>query len=633
LATREQKERRLKELRLKQLRAKGGIEDPGVTLNLGEQQTISPPQPGFGQLSPEEEQRQLDIQRRIPGGALVGGTAGSVIGALSPVPGGAFLGAGAGAAGGEAVQQIIEEVQGKSLFKGREGALQIVKEGAFGLAGEGVGRGILAPLRALKNKALTPFAGSLSPDDLRAIEAFQRTGVQATPFEASGRVFLGRAERFAEQGLISGGMFKRFNIKRLQTFLKFQRELLFKSGPEKTEQAVGEFAKEAFQQTTTAIDKEIARSFGALETLERNSTLLGTKNFKAEAAAMLREESLVTKSLQFPQIKRLALEISKLPDQMTFKQARAFQKRLGAKIARLKNIPEGEMKRLFKGISDDIDALETQNPELIADLTSAKNLYKEAIALDELALTTKIEGRLPEEFLNSVFKKGSVTEPTALRNIVGEQDWPIFQRAFIQKMVGKRPGDISSLGNRLLDQGDDSLRAILSSEQIQALQDMAIVAERSQLGDLAKGFSKAPGFTLINMAQGGLAINMFAGAVDVTFIGQGLLFLTPPMIAGLLTSRTGAKLLSVGMRMQSSNPQAARVLELITNTISGLAGRKALSGEQIRSDIEGAIPIQELFTLGDGDFVIFGGGRAEPSGIPIRDVRDFHKAIGIGTSR
>ncbi|KKN21032.1 hypothetical protein LCGC14_0929520 [marine sediment metagenome] len=590
------KKSRLFELQQKKLGFNIELEEgPELEINLDPDKAVVPTQEPL--VAPEEE--------RFPTGAVIGGTAGSIAGIPGGPPAMAGL-ASLGSAGGEAIQQIIEQITSdpNAPQTTKEAMQRIGQEGVFGLIAEAGGQGIVRGVRTLKNTGLAPFADSLLPEDIAAIQAFERLGIQPTPFDITRRTFVGRLESFAGQGLISGGILKRFNNKRINLFKAFQNRFLEKTGPKKVMSALGEFAESSFDDTIKILDDEAGRLFAKAESLAGETKIIPTAELKVAANTILGQEALVTKGLQFRSIQRLANEMKELPEFITFKQAREIQKRLGAKTAKLKNLPEGEVKQLFKGIAESIESAQFKGKgdkqEALTVLREAKDRFIEMLELQKSGLGKKIVGKDPEDLFRGIFQTGDVTNIKALRSIIGERDWPMFQRAFADDLMSK--GNIENFNQIMDKQQMESLQQVFTDGQIQVLQDIATIAERFRPGELAQSARVRPGFNLINIGQGGLMVNLALGerGVGDNRLAQGLIVLSPPMIAKLLTSQTGVRWLTVGLRLTNDHPLAAQAMQNITDVLIGSASRTIAADPKTRSRFikqfkDSGLPIQQFF--------------------------------------
>jgi len=512
--TTEQKFIRLQELRKKQRlfelkRKESGIGDfevdnPELDINLDPSQATVPTPELLN--APEESE--------LPIGAIIGGTIGTIAG-LPAGPGGVAFGTTIGSAGGEAVEQIIQQLtEDPNAPQTPEEALRrIGQEGVFGLIGEGIAQPIVRGFRGAKDFLTGPFSKGLTLEDKVAAEAFEKLGIQPTPFEVTQRTFLGRIQEFASKGLISGGIMKRFNNSRLNLLKQFQQRFLAKTGPKKLMSDLGKFAKSSFDDTVEILDKEAGRLFIKAQTQAGEENIIPTTAFKAAADTVLSQEGRVTKGLQFRALQKLADEIKKLPEKISYLDAREFQKRLGAKVAQLKNLPEGESKQLFKGISDSIEGAEFtgkgQGSEALATLRQAKDRFIEMLNLQKSTLGKRVTSKDPEDIFRSIFQTGDVTNIKALRSVVGEQDWPMFQRAFADDLMHK--GNLDNFHQVLEKQQLESLQEVFNNEQIQVLHDIAAASQRFRPGALGEAQRTPLGFNLVNITQGGIAVNLALG--------------------------------------------------------------------------------------------------------------------------
>ena len=310
--------------------------------------------------------------------------------------------------------------------------------------------------------------------------------------------------------------------------------------------------KDTFDNLTKTFDSEFAKA----TSLAGRKLNINTALFKAQARIVSEQEALVSKKAQFSDLKALADDILKLPENMSFAQARAWQKRLGAKTAKLKNLPEGEMKLLFKGVSDSIDTLSTKNPAALTALNKAKEAFKKKAILENETILGDLLDKNPDDVISSLFKQGKSSNMIEFRQVVPPRDWPIFERAAADKLLLASGKSLENLGQMMNRTSRETLEATFRPETIQALTDIAEASQRIGLERVERMARGRAGFNLINMTQGGLMVNLALGAVPGSVAVQTAIVLTPPVLAKILTSETGAKLLSIGLKMPAGSREA-----------------------------------------------------------------------------
>lgn len=589
-----------------------------------------------------EEQKKLTqfgptkgIFEGFPVGATAGATAGTAIAGFP-------IGTIGGTIAGESIQQLAEIAEQRRLVedvpfvsgkRAPSGALETTKRVGRSvfeqLLGEGLFRGPAALARGPAKRVVTaPFAKSLTPKQRSAAELLASENIPFTPFDIQQRVITGRLEKFAEQAFGSGGIMRRFNDRKVQAVAAFVDRELGRVGLKKTRAQTGRLAQSAINDTFDNLNESATAAFTQAAREAGTEPLIPTATIKNRANEILDLEKLlkipkVTKEdtgilsefgkqifkevktlkrteLNFKQLEGLADDLLQLPDNITFEQARAFQQRLGARIAKLKGLPEGEAKILFKGFAEAVEQL--PNPTALESLDRGKELFKRSLDLSRETSLGKLRGKSPEEIFRTVFKPKNVTEIEQLRSIIPASDWNIFQRQFADEILEQAGPNFRGLDKTLRKFSDETLNATLNKEQVEFFQKLSTIVRTTRLPEVAKGLEVRPGVGLIQIVRGRMALNVIAGktkkGVLTRLSSGGTLFLGPPAITKVLTSKGGAKLLTTGLTLKASHPRAADIIRQIIDIVGGTATRASVAGRIETEDLEQRQPRGILSALG-----------------------------------
>ena len=491
-------------------------------------------------------------------GAITGGTIGDIMGGgFNPVT------TMYGAMAGEATQQAFEHMF-KSEYAPQsmgESGRRIIGEGIVGNIGTRVtqplvpllkGMGNIAvrggsavantripgtqmqPIRSMLERLQAPTGREMLPKDLLAQQAAERVKIPLTPFELKRRPILGKIETFATQGLFSGGMIGRFQMKR-QVAIESFRDSLTKmtGGIEKSHEALGEHLVNSITLSLITTEKSFLKKLGL--TTGEGVELLNTGGSGRAFIAKWGEGAEEAYLAMVQETRRIKPELQGILKQM--------------------------------GISPKV---------------TSKGMLKEMprVTLQKSATT-------PGQIVDNIFIPNNGKNLSALKSMVGN-DWNMYQRAMVEKLVGGETFNVAGLKKALAAMGDDTLKAVLDAPTIQGLKDLGEVGLRTGFQDLSTIGANRLAFNLVNIAEGGLAINTMAGAVKsgstVGATVKAIAFFIPAAaVAKLVTSPAGVKYLTEGLKMSGKSPRAYQVARaIVKNLISVTAGvptRGALTGQ------------------------------------------------------
>ena len=488
-------------------------------------------------------------------GAITGGTIGDIMGGgFNPVT------TMYGAMGGEAVQQAFEH-----MFKSEhapqsmgESGRRIIGEGIVGNIGTRVtqplvpllkGMGNIAvrggsavantripgtqmqPIRSMLERLKAPTGREMLPEDLLTKEAAERVKIPLTPFELKRMPILGKIETFATQGLISGNMIGRFQRKRILAINSFRDSLTkMTGGIEKSHEALGEHLVNSVMLSLITTEKSFLKKLGL--TTREGVELLNTGGKFSRQWGEGAEEAYLA---MIQETRRIRPELQGILKQMG----------ISPKVT-----PKGMLKEMPR------------------------------VTLQKSATT-------PGQIVDNIFIPNNGKNLSALKSMVGN-DWNMYQRAMVEKLVGGETFNVAGLKKALAAMSDDTLKAVLDGPTIQGLKDLGEVGVRTGFQNLSTIGANRLSFNLVNIAEGGLAINTMAGAIKTGgMVGSSVkaiaFFLPAAAVAKLITSPAGVKYLTEGLRMSGKGPRAYQVARaIVKNLISVTAGvptRGALTGQ------------------------------------------------------
>lgn len=405
------------------------------------------------------------------------------------------------------------------------------------------------PLGKIMETLKAPTGRSLLPEEALAVEASKRVGVQLTPFEIKKTPILGRLETYGTQGLISGNIMRKFTKARVEAINSFRESLINKiGGPEKSLEALGDYLIKSIQLSLVTTDKAFAKKLGLSTSQATDLLNTGGTNFGSKWGEGAEE---------------------------TYKEL-------------IKNV--GRIKPQLEGI--------------IRQLGVSPKLTKAGVLKESLAKTLAKSGTTSGQLINRVFIPNNAKNLTALRTLMG-QDWPMFQRALVTKLIGGTTFNLKGLKGELARLGDDSLRAVLDKATIDGLRDLGEVGVKTGIGKLEEVGANRLSFNMLNLVEGGLAVNVLRSGSKSKLLSIAL-FLSPSMIAKLVTSPGGIQYLTTGFKMSAKNKQAMEVAKGIARAVvaspSGLAARSALTSQVQPRSIESGRQAQNPFggLLGGG---------------------------------
>lgn len=532
------------------------------------------------------------VGRNIP--AIMGGTAGGLGTAIGGPALGIGLAALAGAAG-KAMQQETRQARGEEIPYG-----QMFKEQGKSALWEGGTEAVIPVAGKVIKKAAAPLAKKVLPKAWKlsqrladagsripegeltkeAAEHLTKTRVLPTAAQQTQAPLLDVAENLTEGSIIGGGglftLKKILQPKALKVAAKELSEKFWqRAGKRLTQFDVGKEFITSILDKKTAARKVIGELFGQVDDAMKgmgNVELFRTK----QLASGLFDEAAMSKGLGSSSgISRVAKKVMALDDMVDFRTAQAIRSNLLEEVRKLEGVLNTKLPkvdRVTKMLSEQIDsameiAATKHSPEAYALWRRAnkanKMLYKDVLSNDFINAAYKYAEKNPEEISKYLFN--SAETAIAAKKIMPTSTWDSLVASKMDDLIktSMKPvaGDIAEetgvvWGRTFLKHFDE-----LGPEVQKAMFSPAHIEHIREFGQMAR-LVQDP----IGRGGGGLIIALVqAGAIVSTLMGKytpqsaGVL-LGPEAISRLLTSPTGIKWLTIGLKTPAVSPVAGTIL-------------------------------------------------------------------------
>ena len=376
-----------------------------------------------------------DIAGSAP--AIAGGVgAGMMASGVGMLPGMALTGL--GVALGKAAGETAEGLAGMNIQTPGEIATDVAVEGAYGAAGEGIFRGILAPTG---RKILAPYAKRMTPEARQLTKEATEIGARPKATQVTRPPLLGRMQSMTDR--IFGDPLAMKNAEALNAEVA---RLAKGAGPKATAREVGEHLVHDIKRARGALSRWAGIVTSKIDDMTGGAEVVPTKGLKASATDIvdaLPKTAEGVPTLTPPELLASLSQISDLPENVTVGQMQAITQRLWDAVDDTTIIPgiSGRHARtLWKSA--------TQTYDDIADDTIRKavqhfrNRYRIKInrfdnaLVKRIMLDPKYAGALaPERIVESVFKKGAVRPLRQLKNVVTPGKWAEVRRAAMDDIL------------------------------------------------------------------------------------------------------------------------------------------------------------------------------------------------------
>jgi hypothetical protein len=387
-----------------------------------------------------------DLSGEAP--AIVGATAGALAtGGAGFIPG--VLATAGGAALGKAGGEAVEALRGENLQTLPQVAGDVGLEALYAAGGEGVFRGVLAPIG---RKLLRPRTNKMTPERAELAQTATEMGMRPAATQVAPSGLLGRYQSMAN--LIFGNPLARKNAEAITREMVRLRAAPGARGPagrltvgdritKDISRARGALAR--WSKTTTDRIDELVQDQPVVPLArlkEQGKEILDTLPRDAEGNITMASKELIS-SLE---------EIQRLPDLYTTGEMQQVTSRLFDAIADETIVPGigGRNARLlWKSAKQSYEDI--ADPKLREIVLNFRSRYGREIRrfdnaiVERIMRSPKYAGRLePEQIVGAIFRKGQSSKLARVKDVVTPGTWKKVQQVSMEEILGKlvkRGGD------------------------------------------------------------------------------------------------------------------------------------------------------------------------------------------------
>jgi hypothetical protein len=578
--------------------------DPQIApLTAIESEPLQETEPGYMPSEPRTLAGQLR-QMRAPEGA--GATAGSLammrLASQLPPPyrgpatvAAPFVGAAIGGPGGKAYDQLARRITGEhmSLERIRDEQFQAaISETINEVLGQGAG--------ALANKLMAPGAKTLIPDAPRlsvklseaakripaeeaakltpkARRLLQRRGVYLSAAQATESRTIDLGEAVLENALLGGeGLFQLKNVLQpaaLRQMTKEMSERFWKEAGERMSSTeVGELFLETLVQKKGVQSKMANVMYSHLDEVAGDAVRVNMQPVKKLAQETLDAASKSKGLGSSSAIRKLSKKVMQWDDVVNFRAAhemrsnlleevRKLEVPLGQKAPKLRRVTDLLAHQTDRAMSKAAKEYDATKPgvDLYGEWRLANNFVKKTkkeLSAPIIESAVKWAQKNPEKVSQQIFRPNATRQIAAVKKVVGTKTFNSLRASWLDSLFSKiaKP-DVHTVGTetetlmgmRFADainsMGDDTLRVIFDDPgHLAAVRDLARTA---QIVQKPTGSGAA---IWVKLAQMGAIVGLagFRGEAKMADLGV----IAVPGVAGrIMSSRTGAKWLSEGLRL------------------------------------------------------------------------------------
>lgn len=536
--------------------------------------------------TPMGESRATGIREQYPSekyfGAATEGVAQGIAGLASRAAGSAMGSAISGAVGGglEIGRQMTQVVAGEpgapTTFS--ESGGRIAKEVAKGAGIEAVSRGLFG----VAGKAFEPPKLSAAQMEIKSLA--EKYGVPMTPADIKGTKLSSLLESISEKSLVAGNIIDKFRKGQIKAFNDALTDFVAKMGGKVDRETAGKEAIEIFnaraalsKQKTNALYDEARKTIsGGFDQFVQNDNLMKV------AQSMLEEEKYFgpeLKSKAAPIIKDI---VDNRTNFTTLDGFNALRSRLNDLIAAEKSAakipgrltPDGRKYAiLLKEAEKDMDSYYSNvNPEAKGLYELAKAAYKEEYSRFGGKEVRYVVSKAPEKVVDAIIKPNNVTAIRKMKSALGDSGFMPIKKRFLQDIAeqaftaegGATPMFRSQgMVNALNKYEPETLMAIFNPAELREMGEIAKLGSAMQTAERVAGNASGTARTLSGYGTlTGLGAGVFNSAVAAaTLVGASV----PVVIAEVITSPAGRKMLLEGATIKPGTAEAAKFATRFTN--------------------------------------------------------------------
>jgi len=537
---------------------------------------------------------------------MIGGTVGGVIGALPSIAAGplglltAPTGAGLGYAAGSRLRGAI---RGEPLPPIPEMAGEVLTGAGAEMGGQVVAKGVSKALEAGSRKLIPFVKGAQKPESKAFQQAASELDIVTSAAERSGSPTLAQVETLPTRAPFGAGAMRNLTDKQLASQKAAAERFAFPPGKAPAPSVLGQDVQAALRGKEEQARAAASRLYDAVEQMVGDQPVVAARNLSSASQSILSREAAV-RGVHKTAIARPAAGLTEAtappqmaiggeivdparapaalvqqygldqPRTLTFQTARDIQSRLGAAMSSAKDrFVRKQLGELHAAVGRDIDDFAAASGEEIGPaLAAANRFFKRNVAQvfvgagGRKAFAATVQKTKPENVIGSI---RTVSDAINLRRALGPgAELAEVQRGFMQRIVDEAvdPQTGAFRPQTFLAQMDNytpEFRRALLGESAPPLEKFLGVLRRQVQfsGRRLTGQESGAGFLgATQLYGGGMGIlgGLLAGSPTTAGVG-GAYLLTPVVMAKMLTSPRGIRLLTEGVRMGPGTQQAARL--------------------------------------------------------------------------
>jgi len=512
-------------------------------------------------------------------GGTVGAGKGAAIGTALGGPFGGFvggvIGGGVGSFGGSLVKQggqaLIDSPEAPESVRAALG--EAGKEGAWGMAGEGAGRTVVG----VGGKLLAPFAKKLLPAAVDVAPEIAARGGSILPAQMTRHPLLDVVQNMAKEAPFGGVPIAKAEEEGIRAWSRWGEEIATKLGREVSDVEAGNLVLKAGEEGITAHRALSDQLYDNISKLMPNGTSK-TKLLKNAASDAIDEIAETKGIASTEKYEKLLGKVMAQDDVVEFETAKKIRSELLTMQRDLAGeVGENKAKALLGKLVDGIDtemanAAQKYSPQAYQAWRKANRFYrygKETFENKFLATLFIQDKKTPERVAETVFRSGNVDEVIKLKKAMRtaanlskkfdyNKTWGSLQRNYLENFITSFTSGETGLLNansflKALDnpQRSRTLAEIYSGEQLREIRRWASAIQ------LMTKKQPGGGGMIIKLVQGGALLGMATGQFTKA---SATVFITPYVMAKMLTNPTSAKWLTYGFKLPANSPMAAGLI-------------------------------------------------------------------------
>lgn len=514
---------------------------------------------------------------------VIGGTVGSIGGAVSPVPGGAYIGAGAGTAAGRIVKkEIAEKIMGDFDIpeSDKEYWTDIAIAGGIGIIGEAGGRLVI--------KGLSPFAKRIPAATKKAANYIRRFGGKLTPAQMTETRILDVLENVTESSLFGGGRIHAFKQSQREMIENIASDIAERFGARATIEEAGTLIQKTIMGNKKAFNVVARRLYEKVDKLA--NIQIPIKSLKSQAKTILKKivpiEETTQKTL-IPSLKnrttaKLLRDFANLPDEVPFSYLQQWRSDLLQVGYGSSDLIPGKTQGIAKHLAKQIDnAFNNADSKLSGEglqaFRKANAFWKKGKEIFNNSFIKTIVNKDPELISKSIFRRGAIQPIKKIKRMVNERTWRRLRGTYLNDLIFKQGLDSSGQisGKRidvaLRNMEESTLKEIFNPNELKELRHFVNATKLIQ--EKATGLG---GGMLIQLTQAGAIMAPIMAPDRALTMGAAGILLGPAAMARIFTSDMGIKWLTQGLVTKATTKQGIT----LASRILALAGKEYLVEQQ-----------------------------------------------------